>query len=188
MGDLTTLADVAARLEQEPGQGALIADTDGAEIGRLITAISVEVETIASREFTLRTHDETYDGRGGTRLQLRHWPITAVASVIVGATAVPAGSSVRAGWYHDERRVLLTGYRFARGAANVRVVYDAGFATAPADLRRAVTEIVAVRYRERPHTGISSQTSVQQTTNYIAQDLPADVLRVVHGYSRVTPV
>jgi len=188
MGDLTTLADVAARLEQEPGQGALIVDTDGVEIGRLITAISAEVEAWTGRQLLLQTFDETYDGRGSTRLMLRNWPIATVSLVSINGQTIPAGSTVQAGWYHDAKRILLNGWRFLPGAANVRIVYDAGFEVVPANLRRAVTELVAVRYRERPHTGVASQTLAQQTTSYLDQDMPPDVQRVLDGFRRVAPV
>ena len=187
MADLTALSDVALWLEQQDGQGALISDTDGTLIGELITAVSVGMEGDAGRQFGLQTYTETYDGRGGTQLPLRNRPIVAVTSVAIDGVTLPRLSSAHAGYYFDTTRLLLTGYRFAPGAANVLVVYEAGFATIPADLRLAATQIAGTWYRERSHVGMSSQTLQQQVTAFINQDMPPNARRVLDRYKRVVP-
>ena len=188
MADLTTLSDVAFWLEEQDGQGALISDTDGTLIGELIAAVSRGIERWCGRDFLRATYNETHDGRGGTQLTTRNRPIRSVARVTIGATDVPFGSAVVAGWYFDPRRILLTGYRFTVGAANISVIYDAGFDTVPADVHLAATQLAGTWYRERSHTGLSSQTLQQQVTSFLNQDMPPNVMRVLESYRRVVPV
>jgi len=188
VADLTTLAAVAAWLEQEPGQGDLIVDTDGLLIGEVISGVSADFERETGRRFALEQHDETYDGRGATRMFVRNSPIVSVASVTIDGRVIPAGNSTSPGWYHDGKRVLLTGWRFSPGAANVGIVYQGGFETIPRDLAMAATRMVAIEFRARAHLGLASQSMAQQNTMYLHEAIPVEVERVLARYRRVVPV
>jgi hypothetical protein len=139
--NLTTLANAEAWIgDLTPGDSAA---TD-ALINRLITAASGLILSFVNRPTLLpQTYTETRDGTGGPRLMLRNWPVTAVAAVTIGGTAILAGSysgqpttNGWAGYFFSGwdgmppgRRVNLelNGQRFCRGIQNVSVTYTAGY-------------------------------------------------------------
>jgi hypothetical protein len=80
---------------------------------------------------------DVYDGTGGRRLILRHWPVISVALVMVDDISVPAQGNIPATGYVLEpwdgfppgrpQAVSLRGYEYRRGYSNVSITYTAGF-------------------------------------------------------------
>src|SRR5581483_11063275 len=93
-GDLPTLANVKAWLSGNPPLGT----TDDALLARLIGAASRFILGYLQRpEILPRTLTELYDGNGATRMQLAHWPVTAVTALAVDGNTVPPSSPVPTG-------------------------------------------------------------------------------------------
>jgi hypothetical protein len=64
-------------------------------------------------------------------------------------------------------------------------VYQAGYATVPADLQQAAIEGFAYLYRRRTHIGEdSSSAGGQVTINFSREMLPASVLATLQQYTR----
>jgi hypothetical protein len=160
MADLTTLVDVKAWLA--------IASTLNASDGilaELITATSVDfLRAIDRIDFLTANYNEVREGDGGSRMVLRHWPITAITTLKVAtATIAASADQIAAGYYLDAQldpervnQLYLVGSTFTDGA-QVVVAYAAGYAATPGDVAQAVTEWVAARYKGRPGAGIASQ-------------------------------
>lgn len=188
MADLTTLANVRQWVN---ATGQTATTTDDALLTRLISAVSTLAQSWMDRNILSASYTETYDGTGGTSLLLRQSPVTAVASVTVDGTAIPAqtGGPLAAGYAFDDRRVVLVGYAFRRAMANVVISYTAGYSVVPFDLEQAVIETVVLRYKERDRPGMSSKAGpTGETTAFTIVDFPKSALTTLQQYRRAVAV
>ena len=102
---------------------------------RLITAVSVYIQSWLNRTIASQGYVETKSGQGGPFLMLQNTPVTEVLQLIVGGLAIlprpPLSPTMTVsnfgGYVWDERRVMLADGLFPRGYNNVQVSYVAGF-------------------------------------------------------------
>lgn len=183
--DLTTLAAVKAWL----GLDQQDQTEDDPLLSGLITAASAFIRSWCGRALTVQDFTELRDGNGSARMRLRQTPIAAVTNVMIGGLVVPPGdANATPGYYFSETMLCLNGYRFQRGAANVTVIYTAGFATIPDDLAQACTELVGRRFREKDRIGLVSKGMAGETTQFSQGDLSAFVRTTLENYRKVVPV
>src|SRR5690242_13553606 len=82
--------------------------TDDGMLSRLVTAVSTAIESFLSRSLAQATYTETRDGNGRRALMLGNYPVTAVASVTVDGTAIPARTSPAGnGYFFDDKFLYL---------------------------------------------------------------------------------
>jgi hypothetical protein len=183
--DLTTLASVETFLSLTPG------NTDEAVLGALITAASAFVVEYTGGPILSASYTENRNGTGGRALALKNRPVTAVSALTIDGIAIPpsSGFGTPGYWISDDgKMILLRGYRFERGMGNVVIVYTGGFAICPADLQQAVTELVALRFKERKHFDQSGETiNGAQGTTFIVKDMRESTRMVLDRYRRVAP-
>jgi hypothetical protein len=174
MANLTTLEKVRRQIfGNEP---EISADDI---LNTLLASSSTWVEREVGGDLMLATITETRDGDGCTRMLLTRshsWrpgrPVTTVTSVTVDGVAIPARPAVSSsnanpnGYLYRDDRVDLVGYTFTTGTANVVIVYTAGFVACPTDVEQATLEHVALRYRDRKHTGLESASGGGDSVNY----------------------
>lgn len=140
--------------------GISLSDTTNDDLlNQLIASASEAVETYCGRRFAKTVYTEYDDGRGDSRLVLDHRPIVSVTSVHddlrrtfdAGSLVSPDDYIVRelagiiellrsaAGFYSS-------GAFFSDGQRNVKIVYEAGYATIPEDVAQACTILTAALY------------------------------------------
>lgn len=156
----------------------------------LIHEASRFLVSFCGRTFVSTTFTEYYDGSGEAELILRVRPVISVTSVHEDSLRA-FGSSVLidSGDYMVLKeqgiiRLWNTRAAFIRGAAVVKVVYVAGWATIPYDIQQAVKELVALKYfkqNKRRH-GVDSETIGETTTGFNTSDLPKDIKSVLENY------
>lgn len=153
----------------------------------LLEAASAWFCTEVGRAILTASYTETLSGDGSTRAVLtRDWPVTAVASVTIDGAVIPEATTADVdGWVLDGEIVRLRGYQFTEGVKNVEITYTAGYATTPADVRQAVVEMTALKFRERLHVGTSSQTIAGQSATYLPAFVPRSVQDVIDAYRKV---
>ena len=182
---LTTLANVKQWLN-------LSTDTMDALLARLLLAVSAFIQgpegigyQVASQDYDL-----TLDGRGGDVLALgAKPPLTAVSSLVIDGTAIPAAASrTAAGYRFSPSAVWVRGYIFTRGRGNVELACTRGWDATPADLEQAALELIGVRFKERDRIGQDSASMQGQNISFSTRDVPADVQRVLDSYKKVVPV
>ncbi len=139
--DLAALADVKAWLSGSSGIGS----SDDALLARLITDVSGAIAAYLGRpSLTPHAFTERLDGDGKTRLYLRHYPVLAITSMVIGhqtvapAAAPPAGNASCENGYLLEpwnglppgrlQALDVFGTCFHKGRQNVVVNYSAGYA------------------------------------------------------------
>jgi len=119
-------------------------------LSQLISRWSMMIRSELERPWILpRTYvNEAYDGTGGNRQFLHHWPITNVESVSVNQQLIHSASTIGAGgvitpscgcgWVVDEwdgippgnpQSLQMVGGSFPMGQLNVMVTYSAGYLT-----------------------------------------------------------
>lgn len=181
--DLATVQDLQSWLKLGTPSEAL-----AAELQRLVTAVSVWIQSWLSRTIPSQDYLDVANGHGGTRLMLGNYPVTAVASVAIDGVTVPASTGPAVpGWILANDQVMLRGYQFTAGEGNVEVAYTAGYADVPPDLTQACVELAAMRYKERERIGLASVAAGGQQTNYIVRDMPPGVATILQQYRKVTP-
>jgi hypothetical protein len=138
--DLAALADAKAWLSCSSGIGS----SDDALIARLITDVSGAITAYLGRpSLTPRPITERLDGKGKTRMFLRHYPALQVTSLVIDNVTVPAAVVPAAGGPFAKGYLLaawdglppgrpqaldLFHLTFRRGRQNVVVGYNAGYA------------------------------------------------------------
>lgn len=184
-GDLTTLANVKAYLSPP-----LTTTVDDALLSRLITAASQFIQSWLNRTIAVASYTDTRNGTGGMRLFLRNRPVTAIVSVTIDGTAVPASNPapLGAGYLFDDSSVYLTGRAFTKGVQNVVIQYSAGFVATPPDIEQACIGLVALRYKERDRIGQVSKNLAGETVSFQQKDMPADIATLLDQYRNLVPL
>lgn len=182
MADLTSTDAVKAWLN-------ISGNSDDALLDKLVSRGSQFIRTYCQRDFLSQAYADTFDGRDTSRIAFPNYPVTAVASVTIDGTAIPARpSALGSGYVFSPTMLSLSGFSFTRGFGNVVVAYTAGFATVPPDLEQACVELIAFKYRERDRIGHQSKTLGGETVAFYIGDMPKPVQTVLETYKKVVPV
>ena len=153
--------------------GAGAAGTSGALLASIGGAVQGLMERYISRTFDAVTYTaEAYDGNDRQTLYLRHDPVTAVSSLTIGGTAVPSTDYVI---HANGAAIKLLGGVFHAGTANVLVTYTAGLSGPdgpPPELVQAGVSWVAVIWKDRDRSGISSESAGGQNVTFTREMPP----------------
>lgn len=138
--------------------------TDSGEDDQLtqwLLGVEGAVKRYCGRDFVSAAATEYYDGEDRELLPLRRRPLTAVSSVHVdptgyngtGTNAFSSDSEWAVGdrWFprsleeseHNGSILVATGGCWPAGRGNIKVVYTAGYATIPEDLKLAVNQLAS---------------------------------------------
>ena len=200
-GDLCTLSDLTSYL----GDSSISA-TSLTALSFLITQVSGWAQGFTERNLTgIQAYTFTADGQGSDAIFLPEGPVTGVTSVSVDGTAIPASpGSPTYGFLASDCDVALIGGYFPRGRRNVVITYTAGYSYTftpgaggnaaldvltgtPADLRWAVIETVALRFKRRASLGKNSEGITGQSTSYDNSITPKDALAIFQKYKKNIP-
>lgn len=181
----TALTDLATVKEMAKITGT----SDDAKLGLIISAVSAAISNYCNRNFGSATYTETYNGSGTKFQWLRQRPVSAVASVSIYGTTIPAqGSNPNAyGYSFDLNRLYFAGF-FPEGMQNVVVTYTAGYtisSTAVPGLWQAAAEWVVAEYNNLAHIEKGSDSAGQGMSTVYLKDMPWTVRQVVDSYRQV---
>lgn len=190
--DLTTITEVKAWI----GGGLGTNSVNDAQLSALISACSADFIRATKRpDLLTSTYAEVRQGDGASRIALFHWPISAVATLTIGGAAVTVSADkVAPGFYFDldidpERayNLYLIGQCFT-DAAVVKIGYTAGYATVPFDIKQAVNDWVAYRFKQNPNLGQTQSRSVEgESIQQTQEDAPKTALACIERYARCIP-
>jgi len=172
---------------------SLRGSTDDEVLQTIINDVSDDVQRrLCKRTFAMTTYtDEKYDGDNTGTLLLNHWPIDTVSSLIAytGGTALTEDSDFVV--YADEAIIkLMNGAVFPTSLREVKITYDAGYDTLPADLVYAMKMAVAYRYRiaTKKQDGVTSVSIAvagdTQSTTRNDDDYPAHSMKIFEAYRK----
>lgn len=187
---LTTVAVAKSHL------GIMPADTSQDDtLTRMINAASQKIEQYCDRKFKKRQYTDFYDGRGNDRLLLRNWPCDKPTELWddAGNEFTSSTNLIDAADYTVEQSsdggvgvILVNGIRFSRGNQNVKVVYQAGYASVPYDIEEACLFMVEYLYtmKQDRRVGVSSKGKNGESTQF-RDDMPTFILDILDRYKRV---
>ena len=183
MADLVVLTDVKAYLF--PGETITTWDT---MLAVIISAVSEAVRKEVGCDI-VHTHytAEKVSGTGKSNLDLPHWPITAVSSIVD-----QEGNVYVVGYSNDyviEYFCLRSmGGTWAAGSRNFTISFEAGLATLPADLILLCYEVIARKWKTAKESGWgeSSKSFPDGSVSHVNADgeFTKAQLRVLEKYRR----
>lgn len=162
--------------------------TADALLADMIVSASETVSGYIDHRVLSHAASEVRDGTGSNRMMFGQWPVTAVQTVKVEGIAIAAQASIgQPGYRFTPTMLVLDGYRFTRGPANVELAYTAGWAEVPADIAQATLEVVALMYRRRDHIDVSSKSLAGETVSYITAEIPPSAKQALENYRHRIP-
>ena len=132
---------------------------DDDRLNTLIAAASAEIQGATNRKIIQATvTDERVDSYGDSRINVREYPIISVSSLTENDSALveDTGFEMKAQDLAAGQIIrIATGAptSWARGERVVTVTYSHGYATVPADIQQAATELVAFDYHSEKGSG-----------------------------------
>lgn len=184
--DLALLADVKDHL------GIPVATTtQDARLDRLISAASRKIMNWCDRRFVQETYTDYMHGRRSDTIILKHWPASKPtelnsdpSSIFAAATIIPTDEY---DLIDDSLVVLLNGRKFQRGTRNIKVVYEAGYATIPEDLEEGCIHQVEYTFNLTSDRRIGQITKSKsgESVTYIEDGMPKIVIDAIMPYKRV---
>lgn len=168
--------------------------TKDAFLTNLINRAYKILERYCSRVMKQATYVEYYDGDGSADLLVNQWPIISVASiyddlnrVFDSGTLVPAADYViykERGLIRINALDLVSQGIFQRGTQNIKLTYDAGYATIPADLEDAGIQMVEHMFNRSATGGFLSGSLGSRSESYDNDQIPQAVRRTLNAYRK----
>ena len=180
MGDLTTLANVKARL-------GLTATTTDALLSSLITEVSTLAQTYIGYAVLSANYSETFDGAGQRAITLGTTPVISVSGVQIGTQSIPQATDlVSPGYVATPKGISFRNVWVQAGVQNIQVSYVAGYSVVPPDLEMSVIDLVCLVFEERSRMGQVSISMGGQSTRFLnmADGIPKRILAVWSAYQR----
>ena len=184
--ELVSLADLKAYIQ-----------ITGSTFDTILTALKSAVETWIKNycrdPFLVAEYTEYYDGNGGLRLHVRHYPITTVKEINIDsdrafltATKIATANIISMGQNNDQGVIELFDESFSEGQKNIKVIYSAGYSAIPADLQQAVKIICARQFltQDKKMAGIVSQNVGDKTITLNLEEIPRDAWLMLSPYRR----
>lgn len=110
----------------------------------LIRAVSQAIQRYCKRDFSLQNYDELYNGDGGDRLLLHHYPVLAVDRVATGPEAVLTITNTSSTNQRATVQVTSIGLTLVRVASGTTTIDSSVTWTANATLSAVATAIIAL--------------------------------------------
>jgi len=144
----------------------------------IINSVTLQIEAFTRKPWVSRSFTELYDGDDGAALFLRKYPIVSITSVKRlnrdGTTAATYASSDFVIAAQRGTIEFVNGGGFYKGFQNYEVVYVAGVAAVPADVRLAALEAIGVSWDayDSKRLGLESVSFEGETKTFVTDDLP----------------
>jgi hypothetical protein len=182
-GDLTTIDRVKAFADvRNDASDALLTD--------LVTGASAYVKQWLARSLHQAVYTMWFDGTGGDVMFLPEWPVVSVSTVSIDERVIqPASGPKETGYRWDKYSVWLNNDRWSRGRGNCLIGWTAGYTdqTMPRDIVEAVTELVALVYRDRDRLGLVSKSMSGETTSYMQSAMTRRIESMLRPHRKVMP-
>lgn len=159
----------------------------------LIARVSGLLFHLTNKSYLLsREYKDVFSGKGSSsvKTQLNILPITAITSVTIDTTVIPAATpgGVDAGYLFDSDYVYLRGYEYTQGVNNIAIVYTGGLATSGREwgmLEQACLEAINFKWERKEHPDrVAENMGAQITGKFSEEDLPKEVITAVSRLSR----
>jgi len=157
-------------------------------LGSLIDAATKRIRNITHQSFDSQTVTEYHDGRGASYVILGELPIASVTSVhddpdrdYDAAHLVAAADYT---FYPNEGRIQLEAGIFQNSLRNVKVIYVAGYAAIPDDVKLACRMLCSFWYNRGKEgaEGFVSESLGVRSISWSAAPVPEAVMDILDHY------
>ena len=184
--DLTTLNEIKDYLDITRSD-----DTWDTVLGALQDVAEKRIQQYCREEFTAQAYTEYHDGRGLSKIVLLHRPVNSITSIHddldreYGDNELVDSDDYT--FYPNTGIVVKDGGTFQDGTRNVKVIYNAGYTTIPADVEGAVWQLVAYYWNEMRAgaDGIDNERIGDYTAKYEKMTMPQNVRALLMRYRSV---
>lgn len=156
-----------------------------------INVASQRIETETRRKLKAQATTEFQDGRNNNIIVLREYPANSITSLTIDSDGVftdpsdiidPASYRIT----DSGNSLLLIDQLFPRGYCNIKVVYNAGYASVPSDLENAALWFVSYYHKMRDAGDIGRTAKGKGDESVtILQDAPKDIMDTINLYRRI---
>jgi uncharacterized phiE125 gp8 family phage protein len=184
---IVTASDVKAYLGKSDSD-------DDALLGVLCSAAQALAESYCNRRFDGADYTEYHDG-GSQSIWVLNPPITSVSALYDSPDRSYSASDLVDPEdyviYARRGEIRLDGAAFSEGPQTVKVVYKGGYGTGyaavPADLKQALVEVAAKKWREgkKGEFGLVSRAFPDGSVAFSAEDLLPQIKLVLDRYRRL---
>jgi hypothetical protein len=162
-------------------------------VGNLMESVVYLMENYCQRKLKNRQHTEYYDGDGTPNLIVRQYPITDTPA------SIDIRDDIDGVWGSDSKFdsediiipdigniISLRSSVFTDARGNIKIVYDAGYATVPPDLKLAAYEYTGFIWKRREGKSWDQLgTSVAgSSVTLLETDMPKTVESLLKRYRR----
>lgn len=183
--EIVSLAELKAYLK-------LTTATFDTILGVIKASVEQFIKNYCHDPFLHSTFTEYYDGNGKSSLIVDRFPITAITEINIdsartfaAATKLDASDIISCD-RNNQRGIIEIDGTFSVGVKNVKVVYTAGYATLPADLKMAVMQLCSREFmiQDKQMPGVVSQNVGDKTISLNTEEIPRNVWAILQTYKR----
>lgn len=160
--------------------------TDRDLLEDLINNVSASIESYCDRKFLSRSFTEYHDGLNISRIYPYQYPITTISGIWEDAgwswdsTTLITSSNYRID--NSARFVVFNDYNPMIDEENIKIIYTAGYATIPYDIRQACIQEVVRLYKRRKSIDVSAISMADGSVNVLNDDLLPTTKRILSVY------
>jgi hypothetical protein len=161
--------------------------TQDSRIEMFINVVSDRISNYCERQLVAANIIDVCHGGMSNMLMLQEWPINSVTEIAIDNTGVfGSGTVIDAATYRViDEGTLLYNSTFPYGYGNIRIKYNAGYATIPGDIQMACLLFVEWLYRFRSTQNIGrTGFSKGGESVTILQDMPPIIKSLLEPYRR----
>lgn len=188
------MADWITTARAKEHLGIATSDTTlDAKLATLVTAASKLLDGFIGHSIHQATYTEYYDGDATNELLLNNYPVVSITSIhddldrAFGSDKLIAATDYVFDSNENENvgfvRLFKTQSVFQTGVQNVKVVYVAGYTTAPEDAQLACAMLVAWLLNRAGTEGQTAASLGGKSETY-ESDIPLYIRRLVHRYKK----
>lgn len=158
-------------------------------INQLINGASLNIEKYLNRKLVAQAYtSEKYDGDGEKRLYTKNFPINTVTSLILYEPQTDTDLytyTVNDEYIiHGEKQYIYMWGGVPEGTQNIKITYNAGYATLPEDIKLACNIFVSIMYSalRRENTTSISVGTYSEAFSKIGSKIPDEVTQIIDVY------
>lgn len=162
--------------------------TDHTLLESLINAVSTSIETYTSNQILSRERTEYHDGTGNKYIYPYYTPITSISGIWDDVSWEWGSSTeIDSSLYRvkNNNTIVLYNTTTTVGDQNIKIIYTAGYATVPYDIKQVCVEEVLRRYKRRSNIDISAISMDDGSISIMSDDLLPRNKMILNKYKRV---
>lgn len=187
---LVTINDMANYLQKDLKVEASLSSF----LGSTIQLISNKFENYIGKGIIAQNYIGYYDGKGNQKLFTENYPINSVTALQYGSNPTSTwtdfySGSATANILNYYNHIKLYNNYFPCGNKNIKIIYNAGYNSTPADIKECAIEAITEFYNHSLYgnntLGYKSKSSSIAGTTYTYEDLWEKHSKILDAYRAI---